>query len=91
MPNRRNRKARRRVRADEAQFVLPLAECLLRLRRGLTPLLRPPRLNSPAARHMRNAGIEVLEAMRDVLDETIAWLRHERPAAPEMRRIRVQG
>jgi hypothetical protein len=32
----------------------------------------------------------MLEAMRDFLDETIEWMRHEE-RAPEMRRIHVQG
>ncbi len=49
----------------------------------------------PAARksrrHMRNAAIEVLEAMRAMIDETIDWLRHEAPRSPELKRIRVEG
>jgi hypothetical protein len=40
---------------------------------------------------MRNATIEVLEAMRALLDETILWLRREGRAAPELKRIRVEG
>ena len=42
-------------------------------------------------RHLRNAAIEVLEAMRAMLDETIDWLRRERPKTPELKRIRVEG
>jgi hypothetical protein len=45
---------------------------------------------SRSARHLRNAGIETLEAMRDFLDEAIVWLRSRERRPPEMRRIRVQ-
>jgi hypothetical protein len=39
---------------------------------------------------LRNATIEVLEAVRALLDESIEWLRREgRPE--ELRRIRVEG
>jgi hypothetical protein len=51
---------------------------------------RPPGPLPPSARHLRNAGIEVLEAMRSWLDETIEWLRKEPRPTPGMRRIRVQ-
>jgi hypothetical protein len=56
----------------------------------MTALLRRPR--SPASRserHLKNAAIEVLEAMRALLDEAIARLREEK-GAPETRRIRVE-
>jgi hypothetical protein len=39
---------------------------------------------------LRNATIEVLEAVRALLDETIEWLRRE-GRTPELRRIRVEG
>lgn len=42
-------------------------------------------------RHLRNAAVEVLEAMRAMLDETIEWLRREKPGKPELKRIRVEG
>jgi hypothetical protein len=42
-------------------------------------------------RHLRNATIEVLEAVRAMLDEAIEWLRHERRSAPELKRIRIEG
>jgi hypothetical protein len=38
---------------------------------------------------LRNAAIEVLEAMRAVLDEGIAWLREEQDAS-ELKRVRVE-
>jgi hypothetical protein len=40
---------------------------------------------------LRNATIEVLEAMRAFLDETIEWLRHEGRAPAELKRIKVEG
>ncbi len=58
--------------------------------REILPLLRARRhRTSKSARHLRNAGIEVLEAMRALLDETIAWLR-EQDRSPELKRIRVE-
>jgi hypothetical protein len=45
---------------------------------------------SRSVRHLRNATIEVLEAVRALLDETIEWLRHEGRAASELKRIRVE-
>ena len=40
-------------------------------------------------RHLRNAGIEVLEAMRAFLDEAIECLREEERSSP-MKRVRVE-
>jgi hypothetical protein len=60
--------------------------------RELTPLLRrlkPPRTRS--TKHLRNAAIEFLEAMRAVLDETIEWLRKDGRSEAELKRIRVEG
>lgn len=50
--------------------------------------IRRTRRSGPAGRHLRNAAIEVLEAVRDVLDETVEWLREDSRA--ELKRIRVQ-
>ena len=84
MPNRK-RRARPETLEDQA------ADCFRALLRGARPLLnRPRRPLPPSTRHLRNAGIEVLEAMRSLLDETIEWLRKEPRPAPGMRRIRVQ-
>jgi hypothetical protein len=56
----------------------------------IAPLFRRPLPAPRSRRHLRKASIEMLEAMRDFLDETIEWLQHEE-RSPEMRRIRVQG
>jgi hypothetical protein len=91
MPNGKpnNRKSRRGRRSESGQP--PMPSCAMWFWRELAPFFR--RRPLPAARsrrHLRNASIEMLEAMRDFLDEAIEWMRHEeRP--PEMRRIRVQG
>jgi hypothetical protein len=66
---------------------LPPAVCVLR---ELAPLLRrfrPPR--SRSAKHLRNAVIEVLEAMRVILEETIEWLRKDGRSDEELKRIQV--
>jgi len=59
--------------------------------RELSPLLsrlKPPRTRS--AKHLRNAAIEFLEAMRALLDETIEWLRkQEERSESELKRIQV--
>lgn len=58
--------------------------------REILPLLRHRRRSaSRSVRHLRNAGIEVLEAMRAFLDETIEWLR-ENERSSTMKRIRVE-
>jgi hypothetical protein len=57
--------------------------------REMTAILRRPRRPpSQTERHLRNAAIELLEAMRACLDEGIAWLREENN--PELKRIRVE-
>jgi hypothetical protein len=91
MPNGKQSKRRsRRGRRSEPRRP-PMPSCAAWVFKEIAPFFRRPPL--PAARsrrHLRNASIEVLEAMRDFLDEAIEWMRHEeRP--PEMRRIRVQG
>ncbi|HUI40727.1 MAG TPA: hypothetical protein VL523_02045 [Terriglobia bacterium] len=59
--------------------------------REILPLLRPRRRrpSSKSARHLKNAGIEMLEAMRAFLDEAIECLRKEESEAP-MKRIEVE-
>jgi hypothetical protein len=60
--------------------------------RELPPLLRRLKLpRSRSTKHLRNAAIEVLEALRAVLDETIEWLRKEGRSEAELKRIRVEG
>jgi hypothetical protein len=60
--------------------------------RELAPLLRRFKpLRTRSTKHLRNAAIEVLEAMRAVLDETIEWLRKENRSEAELKRIRVEG
>jgi len=89
MPNaKRNRRARRRREVEGAG----IPSCAVWMLRELAPLLRrlkPPRTRS--TKHLRNAAIEVLEAMRSVLDETIEWLRKDGRSDAELKRIRVEG
>ncbi|PYV17035.1 MAG: hypothetical protein DMG21_09615 [Acidobacteria bacterium] len=55
----------------------------------LRPLLRrPPRRLPRSAEHLRNAAVEVLEAMRVCLDEAIVWLKSE--GATPLKRIQVK-
>jgi len=56
--------------------------------RQILPILRRRR-DSESARHLRNAGIEVLEAMRSFLDNAIECLQKENRQAP-MRKIEVK-
>ena len=88
MPNaKRNRRARRRREAARRE----IPSCAEWLARELAPLFRRRKLpRTRSTRHLRNATIEVLEAVRALLDESIEWLRREgRPE--ELRRIRVEG
>ena len=89
MPNtKRNRRAR--VRREPESAGIP--NCAVWMLRELAPLLRrlgPPRTRS--AKHLRNAAIEVLEAMRALLDETIEWLRKDGRSEAELKRIHVSG
>jgi hypothetical protein len=58
--------------------------------REILPLLRRRRHRaSEPVRHLRNAGIEVLEAMRSFLDEAIECLREEDRQSP-MKKIEVK-
>ena len=89
MPNaKRNRKGRGRREPESAG----IPSCAVWMLREWAPFLR--RLKAPRSRstkHLRNAAIEVLEAMRAVLDETIEWLRKDRRSEAELKRIRVEG
>ncbi len=89
MPNaKRNPRVRRRPKPAGSG----LPSCATWLLREVAPLLRPPRFpRSRSTRHLRNATIEVLEAFRVLLDETIEWLRHEGRLSSELKRIRVEG
>jgi hypothetical protein len=59
--------------------------------REILPLLRQRRRPkmSKSRVHLKNAGIEMLEAMRACIDETIHWLREEERDEP-MKRIEVE-
>jgi hypothetical protein len=80
-------KQARRANARPKPEIPPVAYWLLR--EILPRLSCRPRSASGSARHLRNAGIEVLEAMRDFLDETIEWLREDQRRTP-MKRIEVE-
>lgn len=89
MPNGKRTRRARRPRRERARRKTP--SCAEWVWREIAPFFhRPPLGASRSARHLRNAGIETLEAMRDFLDEVIEWLRHQERRPPEMRRIRVQ-
>ena len=81
------KKPRREPPRPKPPEIPPLAVWFIR---EILPLLRRPRRPpSKSAKHLRNAGIEVLEAMRACLDAAIERLRHEeRPES--MRRIEVK-
>ncbi len=82
----RNRRARVRREPPRPDIV----SCVRWFLREMVPLLRvPKRPRTRSIPHLRNAGIEVLEAMRALLDETIEWLR-KRKTAPELKRIRIE-
>ena len=89
MPNqKRARKARvrREPPAPPAYGGSSVVDCFMR---EMTAIFRRPRRpRSRTEQHLRNAAIEVLEAMRVCLDEGIKWLREEKN--PELRRIPVE-
>jgi len=84
----RNRRARVR-REPECEGVPSCAVWMLRELAPLLGKLKPPRTRS--AKHFRNAAIEVLEALRVLLDETIEWLRREGHSEAELKKIHVSG
>jgi hypothetical protein len=82
----RNRRGRRRPEPE----AFGIRSCAVSLLRVVGPFLRRARLpRTRSAQHMRNATIEVLEAMRAVLGEAIEWLRETK--SDELKRIRVEG
>jgi hypothetical protein len=85
MPNQKRGRARVQREAPPPQ-TSSVVDCFVK---GMTALLRRPRRPpSRTEQHLRNAAIEILEAMRACLDEGIEWLREERN--PELKRIRVE-
>ena len=89
MPNAK-RKRGTRARPEPASAGIP--SCVVWMLRELGPLLgrlRPPR--SRSTKHLRNAAIETLEALRALLDETIEWLQKEGRSEAELKRIHVSG
>ena len=83
----RAKQSRRAAARPEPPQIPPLAMWFIR---ELLPLMRRRRkARSKSARHLKNAGIEVLEAMRSFLDEAIECLRREE-AQPAMKRIEVE-
>ncbi len=86
MPNQKQRR-RTRVRREPPPPPMPsITDCFMR---EMTAFFRRPRRPpSRSEQHLKNAAIELLEAMRALLDAAIARLREERN--PELRRIRVE-
>jgi hypothetical protein len=82
----RAKQSRKAGARREAPEIPPLAVWFIR---DVLPLLRRRRRSSKSARHLKNAGIEVLEAMRSFLDEAIECLRREEHE-PAMKRIEVE-
>ena len=89
MPNTKRNKRTRVRREPESEEIPNCAICMLRELAPMLRILRPPRTRS--AKHFRNAAIELLEAMRVLLDETIEWLRKEGRSEAELKRINVSG
>ena len=93
MPNaKRSRRTRsRREPAGREPAGEGIPSCAIWMLRELGPILgrlKPPR--SRSAKHFRNAAVEFLEAMRELLDETIEWLRkQEGRSETELKRIKV--
>jgi len=89
MPNaKRNRRGR--VRREPESAGIP--SCAVWMLRELAPLLQRLKLpRTRSAKHFRNAAIEVLEALRVLLDEAIERLRKEGKSEAELKRIQVSG
>jgi hypothetical protein len=84
----RNRKSRRRREPETAR----MPSCTAWFLREMAPLIARAKLpRTRSTRHLRNATIEVLEAVRALLDETIEWLRRDKRSASELKRIKVEG
>ena len=83
----RAKQSRKAGARREPPEIPPLAMWFIR---EVLPLMRRRRRSrSQSARHLKNAGIEVLEAMRSFLDEAIECLRREE-SEPAIRRIEVE-
>ncbi len=85
----RAKRARKNTNKKEEHEIPSMPEIMRWFWREMMPLLRAPRRRSKPARHLRNATIEMMEAMKAFLDEGIEWLKQEE-AAPEIRRIKVE-
>jgi len=86
-----NPKRSRKTRARREQESAAIPSCAVWMLRELAPLLKKlkPR-HTRSTKHLRYAAIEVLEAMRALLDETIEWLRRDGRSESELKRIRVE-
>ena len=85
-----NAKRTRKTRVQPEPESASIPSCAVWIARELGPLLsrlKPPR--SRSAKHLRNAAIEFLEALRALLDETIEWMRTEGRSEEELKRIHV--
>jgi hypothetical protein len=84
-----NQKKRRKPRIRPEPPAPQMSSIVDWFMREMTAIFRRPRRPaSSTEQHLRNAAIEVLEAMRACLDEGINWLREEKN--PELKRIRVE-
>ncbi len=82
--NRRSPPRREPPSAETPDVVRLLAQVLPHLRCANLPGRR-------SRRHLRLAAIEVLEATRALLEDTIEWLKHEEKRSPDLKRIKVEG
>jgi len=86
MPNQKQRRRPRVQPEPPRPQMASIVDCFVR---EMAAILRSPRRSPSAAeQHLKNAAIELLEAMRACLDEGINWLREEKN--PELKRIRVE-
>lgn len=83
------KRARKKPNKKDEPRIPRMPEIVRWFWREMMPLLSAPRRRSKPARHLRNATVEVMEAMKAFLDEGIEWLKQEE-AAPEIRRIKVE-
>lgn len=86
-----NRKSNQRSRQRPEPPPPDIASCAMRVISEVLPLLRCSKLpGQRSAQHLRRAALEVLEAMRALLDETIEWLEDTEKSSPRLKRIRVE-
>lgn len=87
MPNAKRTRKRRPQREPQPPGI---GDCMQWFWREVMPFVRAARRpGRRSTRHLRNAAIELLEALRAMLDEAIELLRHD-ATPPELRRIRVE-